>query len=139
MKKLLVRAFDNWDKRFLYTDWNSFRNWYDAEKGGKVVFQRGKPYEQINMTEPELFTGLKDIAHINCFQNDIVKAVWSENINDEIFGIGKVIFNAGCFMIEWLDDREANMELLGLIYKTGRPRVFKIIGNVSQNPELLNR
>jgi uncharacterized phage protein (TIGR01671 family) len=83
------------------------------------------------------FTGLKDIANEDCYENDIVKAVWSEDINDELFGIGKVIFNCGCFMLEWIDDREANMELLGMIYKTGRPRVFKILGNEYENPELL--
>ncbi len=96
-----------------------------------------KIYSLPESATPMQFTGLKDIDNIDCYENDIIKAVWGEDINDEIFGIGKVIFNCGCFMIEWIDDKEANMELLGMIYKTGRPRVFKILGNGFENPELL--
>ncbi len=83
------------------------------------------------------FTGLHDIANTECYENDIVKAVWSEDINDEIFGIGKVIFHCGCFMIEWIDMPDTNMELLGMIYNTGRPRVFKFLGNQFEHPSLL--
>jgi uncharacterized phage protein (TIGR01671 family) len=83
------------------------------------------------------FTGLQDIAKADCYEGDIIKAVWSEDINDEIFGIGKVAFYCGCFMIEWIDDKDANMELLGMIYKTGRPRTFKIFGNIFENPDLI--
>jgi uncharacterized phage protein (TIGR01671 family) len=67
-------------------------------------------------------TGITDTTNTEIFELDIVTVE---------YGIGKVIFHNGCFMIEWIDDPEANMELLGFEnYKQGRPRKdLKIIGN----------
>ena len=80
-----------------------------------------------------------DIDKKECCSGDIVKAVWSNDIDDQIHGFAKVVFRSGCFMLEWLDDREANAELLAFHYKTGRPRLFKILGNEFENPELLHK
>lgn len=77
------------------------------------------------------FTGLKDILDKEIYEGDIVECD---------YGFGKVIFNAGCFMVEWLSDTDVYMEFVfsrkGMYNRTNGER-FKIIGNIFQNPELL--
>ena len=66
------------------------------------------------------------------FENDIVKCG---------YGIGKVIFHRGSFMVEWISDKEANMELLNSrkgIYARTDDELFEVIGNSIENPELLS-
>jgi hypothetical protein len=62
------------------------------------------------------FTGVKDKNDDEIFEYDVVQTS---------YGKGRVIFSSGCFMIEWIDDKEALMELLAFEpndYKYGRPR-----------------
>lgn len=68
------------------------------------------------------FTGLKDRNGIEIFERDIVTVEYGE---------GAVIFHHGCFMIEWIDDPEALMELLGFLnFKRGESRKdLNVIGN----------
>lgn len=80
------------------------------------------------------FTGLKDRNDKEIYEGDIVKCG---------YGVAKVIFNAGCFMIEWLDDREAYMEFVfsrkGMYSRQNDDEKLEIIGNIHENPELLNQ
>lgn len=90
-------------------------------------------YRRANIELME-FTGLLDKNSNECFESDIVKVYHGGSA--DMFSIGQVIFNRGCFMVQWIDDPEANMDLLGFEAKYGRPTVFEVIGNIHSNPEL---
>lgn len=91
----------------------------------------GIQYEVIPETVGQ-FIGLKDCNSVEIFEHDIVHVY---------YGVGKVVFNAGCFMIEWIDDKEANMELLFTQnFKIGHRREDLVVtGNIHTNPELLSK
>lgn len=90
-----------------------------------------------SLGELMLYTGVKDKNRAEIYECDIVKAF----IGGDCYGIGKVVFHDGIFWIEWLSDREANMEPVGCYAKPfGKVREpLEVIGNVYQNPELLKQ
>ncbi len=53
--------------------------------------------------EERKFTGLYDKKGVGICEGDWVECD---------YGVGKVIFHSGCYMVEWLSDPEANMEFL---------------------------
>lgn len=75
-----------------------------------------------------LGVGLKDINKKDFYEGDIVKTGYGS--------IGKIIFRSGCFMIEWLDDKEADMEFVfsknGRYTRTG-DECLEIIGNIYED------
>jgi uncharacterized phage protein (TIGR01671 family) len=81
------------------------------------------------------YAGLKDKNGVEIYEGDIVYAF----IGSYCYGKGKVIFHNGIFWIEWIDDKEANMEPVGCYAKPfGKVREpLEVIGNIYQNPELL--
>ena len=79
------------------------------------------------------FTGVLDKD-----QNEI----WEDDIVGVEYGFGRVVFKSGCFMIEWIDDPEANLELLG--ERCLGKNIFRrredliVVGNVHQNTGLIS-
>ena len=74
------------------------------------------------------YTGLKDENGVEIYEGDIVKA-YSEDFENENF-IGKVIFDKGCFLT-WINKNDIRGVWSG--------DDIKVIGNLFENPELLEQ
>lgn len=124
-----------------------FRGWHEGHKASKMIsavpaqmiyekkvgdvlrwFGDGQPIHPLQ------YTCLKDANDVEIYEGDVVKVE---------YGIGKVVFNCGMFMIEWIEDKEANMEALAFSnnnYKYGRLRDdLEVIGNIYEHTNLLNQ
>lgn len=136
MKNFKMRAWDQVNKSWypypFLVDNNGIAFIFDEEREGDEYYQiRGA--SMVMGLKKCLFADIQDKNGKDCFTDDIIKTD---------YGTGKIIFHHGCFMIEWIDDPEANMELLAFEpngYKYGRPRQFEIIGNIYENPKLLKK
>ena len=80
--------------------------------------------KRVDEVELMLFTGLCDKNGKEICESDIVKCG---------YGVGEVIFQAGCFMVQWIDDKEAYLEFVFSrkgMYARKNDEQFEIIGNI---------
>ena len=127
MKEIKFRGWDKERNKMVY----DFADYLVSADCGSLVVGYGGAISDYYELELMQFTGLLDKNKKEIYESYIVR-MYDRLHPEEIFGWGVVIFNAGCFMIEWKDDPEANMELLG-IDKFGRLNKLEIIGNIYEN------
>lgn len=130
MKIIKFRAWNKNIDPMVYTDWNSFRNWYNQSTGGKVVYGRGFDGEKIILSEPMQYIEKEDNHKKELYEGDIVK--WINNYGDE--NIGWIMYNKAiaCFNIVLIKGSY-------LPFYTGSIRSFgwnelEIIGTIYENP-----
>ncbi len=119
---LKFRVWDAEEKEMTYPEGDCF---YINHTGEVIIFHKEDPEITEVCGTGHLFSGVKDEAEQDVYVHDYVITA---------YGFGKVIFHAGSFYISWLDDREANAELLGFDRKWKKVPFLKI-GNQFENPE----
>lgn len=100
---------------------------------GRDISIIGYRFYEIKPETACQLTGVVDLKLQAIFEHDIVECG---------YGVGKVVFKAGCFMVEWLDDKEAYMEYLHT-RKNGHTREqderFTVIGNIFDNQKIVRQ
>ena len=122
--------FRGWDKEL---DFMISIKRYKIDFNGQVLFDNNDKelYNQTNKIELMQYTGLKDKNGVEIYESDIIKAIWSKDCDEYIANeewIGDIFFNYGSFDIngEWC---------VALNCFNG---TLEVIGNIYENPELLN-
>lgn len=118
-----------------YSDKEDFHIFPD----GSIVETHEHGYERHELTSYRddswvlmLYTGVQDKNGKDIYQGDIVRCS---------YGFGKVVFAMGCFIVEWIDDKQAMVELLTVdndFISRKKYDMFEVIGNTYENSELLN-
>lgn len=134
-----IIKFRTWDGSKMYLPEYCDKETFHLLADGTIVETHEHGYERHELTSARednwkvmQFTGMKDRNNNEIYECDIVKCS---------YGKATIIFNAGCFMLEWIDDKEAMMELIfsrdGKNTRRHESDLLEMIGNIYENPELL--
>lgn len=124
----------------VYSDWWSFRNWYDKEKGGKVTFERSND-ERLYLSEPQQFTGLKDKNGKEIYEGDLLshfgktyEVKWDEKM--AAFQTQNIKDNVDCDFFNWGNTPSLQTKDVPQFGEQDGANC-EVIGNIWENPELL--
>lgn len=95
----------------------------------KEILDKSNDIHKFCDIELMQYTGLKDKNGVEIYEGDIVYDDWDNKI-------GQVIFEMGVFCFE--TDEPADRVSLAERYHRDCGLILKIIGNIYENPELLN-
>ena len=143
-REIKFRAWDKKKKRMILPSgaFGNQQHW-SIESGNTQhwgMFQVGKKHGRIcgsadNSGILMQYTGLKDKNGVEIYEGDIVK------LDDVFDAVAKIVFLQGSFMCEWLNDDCYSEEMSRVIWTrrpyTGEADTFEVIGNIYENPELL--
>ncbi len=125
MRKIAFRAWDAEEKNFIY---------FDALDG--ILSKCDETYRKRCVGKFEQFTGLYDKNGKEIYEGDVLKEIAPRGYIYRVFGVaGGFVINAFQDEITMLRFAEpiANMQTAGYIQEQ-----CEVIGNIHENPELLN-
>jgi hypothetical protein len=132
---MMVRQikFRAWNKRNEYMDYGPEFSIAGSKRYGDdedipindAFFNGGRPYDKADFVF-EQFTGLQDCEGRDIYEGDIAEYI---NIEDKKL-VGRIIFNHGAYEISF-------KRAPGMFLPFCTMCNFKVIGNIHENPELL--
>lgn len=147
MKEIKFRLIDEKNKIVGYEKWCSGHFnmetkkdyyvikpcWLYTKKDGLNDFFSDKFIEHRFKNQ---FTGLQDRNGIDIYDGDIIEYAAYDELSEEIFSEnGVIIYEDGCFLVDWLVIRKCDPTPLFELESSE----LKVIGNVHENPEILTR
>lgn len=135
MRKFEFRAYDKEKKLMIYTDDQSWCDKYNMLVGDSLrdkVFSVGLFYETLSQ-----FTGLNDENGKGIYEGDIIQKNCFDGKNEYEF-LGVVVYDHSGFCLE----KTKNLEMLSFGHYNKELNRFvkeEIIGNIYENPELLEK
>ena len=134
MRELKFRAFNLLDKGFCLKpmQFANSRGEFEFDFGGKLAYSYTL-YEAIKSKDVVVmqYTGMKDKSGVEIYEGDIIK------LYDNTKGYLTVVFK-NQYAGGWVLHREEDGEGRELSLGAREPKEVEVIGNVYQNPELLN-
>lgn len=126
-RPIKFRAWDKHDKRFIR------QAKYAVALNGDVINFDSSGYDFIESIELMQYTGLKDKNGVEIYEGDIVRVtdVWGWNTKHQIKYLSDSNYPA-FDLVPWLE-----VETNGLTYCMGSDAEIEVIGNIYENPELL--
>lgn len=130
MREIKFRAWDKKNKQMLNP----------ASDIGNLMFAYGENYDHITKYDAEImqYTGLKDKNGKEIYEGDVVFTKWSKPFVGRDDGTNREVF--------WADDKGAwaltnyngkRNDLCSYLKTHAHPDSVEIIGNIYENPELL--
>ncbi|MED3792463.1 YopX family protein [Niallia alba] len=139
MRDLKFRVWEPLNKELHYLDFALYK-FTSGRNSHKFVLPPDRqslqnPYTIMNLESVKVmqYTGLSDSNNVDIYEGDIVTARKSSNTGSFT---GYVHYLNGCYWVNFIGHESYYTELIDLYNAEYEP--IKVIGNIHENPELMN-